>query len=256
MNAGIVFFMIIYFIVNKQNGKVYVGQTTRTTNRRWTEHKTYLRKNEHQNPHLQSAWNKYGESSFAFEEVKKVDTIEDLNLFEAYYIELLFPKIYNLCSGGSVGRQFTEETKSRMSNSAKLRKRTKLSQETRRKISEAHTGKCVSNFTRKKLSATVKNQWKLGKFDDRKYNQYFTQSPEYSNKMSKITRPRGWDDVVLISPNKNIYENIFNLKLFCKTHDLHYGAMRNVIIAKPKIDGSCRTYSGWKIIKKINNIIP
>jgi group I intron endonuclease len=240
-------FMTIYFIVNLNTGNVYVGQTTRNALRRWTEHKTYLRKSKHQNSHLQSAWNKYGENSFIFEVIKTVDTAEDLNLLENYYITMLSPKIYNLCSGGVLHRKFSEETRRRMSVSAKLRKRTSVSDETRKKLSDSHKGKCVDDATRKKLAEITANRWKCGKFDNRKYNQYFTQTVEYSDKMAKISRPQGWSNVILLSPSGQEYSDITNLKKFCKEHNLHYHALRNAIINKPRLDGKPRNYKGWKI---------
>jgi len=55
----------IYKIINKINDKYYVGSSINIKNR-WYHHINKLRKNEHHNPHLQSAWNKYGESNFNF----------------------------------------------------------------------------------------------------------------------------------------------------------------------------------------------
>ena len=65
----------IYQIRNKNNGKVYIGQVyaTKGANRRWLEHRAALRKGNHYNPHLQSAWNKYGEVNFSFEILEVVE---------------------------------------------------------------------------------------------------------------------------------------------------------------------------------------
>lgn len=52
-NAG------IYMIVNKVNGKRYVG-SSRNCHRRKSEHLSRLRRNAHINSKLQAAWNKYG----------------------------------------------------------------------------------------------------------------------------------------------------------------------------------------------------
>ncbi len=58
----------IYQIRNLINGKVYVG-SFRNLKERWGEHKRLLRSNrlKHHSPHLQHAWNKYGEENFIFE---------------------------------------------------------------------------------------------------------------------------------------------------------------------------------------------
>ena len=58
----------IYKIINKVNGKYYVGSSMNINgkNGRWAEHKRLLSKNKHHNEHLQNAWNKYGQSNFTF----------------------------------------------------------------------------------------------------------------------------------------------------------------------------------------------
>lgn len=56
----------VYRIVCSVNGKCYVGQTRHSKNRK-LQHFRKLKKNEHGNPHLQSAYNKYGASAFYFE---------------------------------------------------------------------------------------------------------------------------------------------------------------------------------------------
>ena len=60
----------IYRIVNKTNGKFYVGSSD-DIQRRFSRHKLDLSKNRHDNPHLQNAWNKYGDGNFEFEVVRQ-----------------------------------------------------------------------------------------------------------------------------------------------------------------------------------------
>ena len=50
----------IYKITNLKNNKGYIGQST-DIKTRWINHKRELRNNIHRNPHLQNAFNKYGE---------------------------------------------------------------------------------------------------------------------------------------------------------------------------------------------------
>lgn len=70
----------IYKIINTVNGKFYVGSTT-NTRERFRVHRQRLRKNKHHCPHLQAAWNKYGEPSFAFLVVETI--AEEQSLQEA-----------------------------------------------------------------------------------------------------------------------------------------------------------------------------
>lgn len=80
--------MFIYSITNLVNQKIYIGQTVNPTNR-FAYHKNYLRNNKHDNPHLQNAWNKYGEQSFSFNIVECiiVNDVDYLNEREQYWID-------------------------------------------------------------------------------------------------------------------------------------------------------------------------
>lgn len=70
MNSG------IYRIVCLVNLKIYIGSTS-NFERRFKTHRTTLKNNKHKNPHLQSAFNKYGESNFIYE---VVEYCEETNL--------------------------------------------------------------------------------------------------------------------------------------------------------------------------------
>lgn len=59
----------IYRILCAGNGKFYAG-SSQELSRRKVYHWNRLRANSHPNPHLQSAYNLYGEESFTFEIVK------------------------------------------------------------------------------------------------------------------------------------------------------------------------------------------
>ena len=55
----------VYQIRCKDNGKIYVGSAV-NLEWRWRSHRRDLSNGVHVNPHLQSAWNLYGEASFEF----------------------------------------------------------------------------------------------------------------------------------------------------------------------------------------------
>jgi group I intron endonuclease len=55
----------IYKIINKTNGKYYIGSSI-NIKRRWSNHKDMLKRNIHPNSHLQSSWKKYGKDNFEF----------------------------------------------------------------------------------------------------------------------------------------------------------------------------------------------
>lgn len=75
----------IYKIISKTNGKSYFGSTN-DFERRVHKHKCLLRKNIHDNKHLQNAWNKYGEENFEWKFVEKCE-ITVLLQREQYYLD-------------------------------------------------------------------------------------------------------------------------------------------------------------------------
>ena len=90
----------IYEITNRENGKKYIGLTTITVQRRWADHRNKLRQGRHHNPHLQSAWLKYGEDAFECEILdESAQSLEELNRLEAHYVETT-DNLYNMRAGG------------------------------------------------------------------------------------------------------------------------------------------------------------
>lgn len=91
--------MIIYKITNKLNGKIYVGQTVRSMEERWTEHC----KKTSDCMAISHAIQKYGKENFTIECVCVANSIEELNKKEQEFIEefnSMKPSGYNLTSGG------------------------------------------------------------------------------------------------------------------------------------------------------------
>ena len=105
----------IYKITNKVNGKQYIGSSI-DTKRRWHEHKKRLRRNKHDNIHLQRAWNKYGEAAFIFTIVEIVEHQSLLCEREQHWINST-PNKYNLelFAYSSRGRIMSEETRRKLS---------------------------------------------------------------------------------------------------------------------------------------------
>jgi group I intron endonuclease len=73
----------IYKIINQTNDKYYVGSSTNISHR-WHEHKRILRRNCHDNPHLQNAWNRYEEPNFIFSVIEGVSISNLLNVEQKY----------------------------------------------------------------------------------------------------------------------------------------------------------------------------
>lgn len=83
----------VYIITNSINGKRYIGSSNNIRKRLW-KHRSLLRHDKHENPHLQNAWNKYGEDNFVYSILEECD-VSILLEREQYYIDILKPE-YNI----------------------------------------------------------------------------------------------------------------------------------------------------------------
>ena len=112
----------IYKIINKIDGKIYIGSSN-NIDRRWRQHTSALNNQRHENDYLQRSWDKHGKESFEFLIIEEV-TVETLLIREDYWIQEFksFDRMYgyNLIEKPS-RKTHTEETKIKMSNSAKGR---------------------------------------------------------------------------------------------------------------------------------------
>ena len=77
----------IYKIINKVNGKYYVGMSSNIVKSRWKKHKRFLKDNIHWNKKLQNAWNKYGEENFEWKIIEIIEK-EKLNVIEQKYLDV------------------------------------------------------------------------------------------------------------------------------------------------------------------------
>jgi group I intron endonuclease len=96
-----------------------VGSSALDLDDRWSQHKSDLRKNKHDNQHLRNAWNKYGAKNFIFVVLEIVEPLKCLER-EQFYIDNIKPK-YNICkiAGSPLGYKHTIESKLKMSINAK-----------------------------------------------------------------------------------------------------------------------------------------
>lgn len=132
MNSG------IYALVNKRNGKKYIGRSVNLHKREMT-HLWLLKNNRHFNVHLQRAWNNGDRFDFVILEECTEDKCNDR---EIYWIDKLNTmKVgYNLCEGGNTttGYHFSEETKRKISSKNKGKKTSTETIEKRIKSLKAH----------------------------------------------------------------------------------------------------------------------
>lgn len=187
---------VIYKIRNVVNNKFYVGSTT-DTRERFRNHRKMLRGRRHHCPHLQAAWNKYGEDCFIFEIVETLEDVEVLQGAESRWLAEHFGKdhCYNAGSApeapmrgrfGSLhpnyGKSLTENQKATISTTLKAfyaedpnnhprlgkthsdETKTKISVKVNQAIAEGRGSAFIpSEETRKKMSEALKgNQNALG----------------------------------------------------------------------------------------------
>jgi group I intron endonuclease len=160
---------IIYKITNKINNKVYIGQTIQGMEKRWKNHLYYALKLKKDNK-LARAIRKYGENAFLLCILEETNELDDR---EIYYISLYKSNTrgYNTKIGGS-GGPHTDDTKNKISKANKKRIWTQemkenmskaikqwhskrgfvpKSDEFKRKISIANTGRKISKKTKEKF---------------------------------------------------------------------------------------------------------
>ncbi len=149
----------IYKIINKINGKYYIG-SSKDIKKRWSYHTQDLNKNTHNNIHLQKSWNKYGQDNFEFVVVEEV-VLEKLLIVEQKYLDKLTlekDKCYNLSFiAGKV--EMTDEIRKRLSllNKGKNHPQygTHKTEETKQKLRDKRKDYIFSDETKRKISESV-----------------------------------------------------------------------------------------------------
>lgn len=154
----------IYAIVNKVNGKRYVGSAV-DLKRRWRRHRWLLTRGEHHSKKLQHAWDKHGSESFSFVILESVVDLRALTDREQFWIDshqTVGKNGYNICptAGSILGVKRSPETLAKMRASGLKYRAT---DETREKLRAANTGKKASPEKLAKMAAIVKSPETLEK---------------------------------------------------------------------------------------------
>ena len=144
----------VYRFLNKNTGKSYIGSTYNIYIR-LKDHISMLNRNKHHSIKLQRAWNKYGEENFEFEVLEFVENESFLIMIEQHWIGELdsYKNGYNVNP-----------------TAGKTRLNAKLSEETKKKISNSKKGKKLSEETKEKMRIA--------------YHAKFEEDPEYGKKRS------------------------------------------------------------------------
>jgi len=259
--------MIIYKATNNINGKVYIGQTTNTLQKRINKHKSSSIKGS-KKTYFNLAIVKYGFENFIWEEIDSADFFEELDYMEIYWIKFYYSDNrkygYNLAKGGNVNRNY-KWTEKQKENQSKRRKEFFSKKENREKLSKIMKekyasgeipkilGKKFSKETIKRMSESKigKSNYKnIGKKHTKEQNQKHSEfiknwwrNPE-NYKKSKILKK-----IICVETGK-VYNSISEAKRELKLNSCHIGSV---------CSGNRKSCAGftWKYINEdniLNNI--
>jgi len=198
----------IYKIVNKINGKYYVGSSRNITGSRWPNHKSDLNKGIHFNNHLQSSWKKYGDKNFEFVIVEKISK-NRLLIMEQQYLNIAKneqDKCYNTTFIAGCGPG--------------LKKGAVFSDEHKNNLSKSHMGQ--QSWNKGKTKETDPSVMRISK----------SKKGKIRNDIAK--------EYIFLDPNKDVI-HIFNLKQFCKNNNLTYTTMNLLFYGKH----GYKNHKGW-----------
>lgn len=219
----------IYRILNVKNGKFYIGSSSNIYTR-LKRHKNVLKRDKHENIHLQHAWNKYGEESFIFEVVEEC-LVEELIKKEQYYLDVLKPYDneigYNICvfADSVSGKKHTEQAKQKMREKAlgrvcseeqkqkirEMRLGKKHNEETKKKMSESHKGRSSSMLGKNHKPETIEKMKKAHankKFTDEELMHLASFHVGEKNSSAKLTEEDVKNILFLYEKNKTTYSKL------------------------------------------------
>jgi group I intron endonuclease len=144
--------MQVYLVTNVLNGKMYVGRTAQSIERRWQKHLSNAKTGH---PHrLYQAIRKYGPEAFIIEPLLQCDSLEQLNDMEKAWTIILgtydYKSGYNMTLGGDGHAcPCTEETRKKIS---RARKGQPCPQSTKDAVGLVHKGKPKPLAQRQRMS--------------------------------------------------------------------------------------------------------
>lgn len=226
----------IYKIVNKVDGKYYVG-SSKNIIKRWSTHTNKLIRGVHKNQKLQSAWNKHKESSFDFLIVE--ETIQSQLLTnEQKYLDIAKSeqdKCYNLIfdsTGGNlepdsiekirqkaIGRKPSVETRDKMSKKRHSEENKKHLRDINLGEKNHFYGKTHTTETKSRIGTLAKSRYIIPE-----------KNPNYDHKLYHFI-----NDITNESFNGSRYD-------FCEKFNLNRTTISDLIYGR-----SVKTRSGWRL---------
>lgn len=163
----------VYKITHIASGKSYIG-ISKNIERRWIQHKSWANTGKRRSA-IYAAFQKYGIDAFSWQIIEQCQP-DQLEIREQHWIAVFdtFRNGYNLTAGGEYNKELSEESRKRMSDAHKGKKQSEeliakrikrgenhygfgktRNDETKRKISEKLTGLKQSDETKEKRSKSL-----------------------------------------------------------------------------------------------------
>lgn len=213
----------IYKITNDINSKIYVGQTGKSLENRFSRHCSESTwKNTKRMP-IVMAIKKYGKEHFQIHLLEELPLGTPQNIVDAketewgYKLNTFCPNGYNLKFGNG-RRMWSDEVKKRIGDSNRGKY---VSEETRKKLSESHKGHKLTDAAKEKLA----KYWK-GKRPSKLAQE---NAMKASVKTYKLTSPTGE------------HITITNMANFCRENGHCKSRMCELV------KGKIQSYKGWKL---------
>jgi group I intron endonuclease len=207
----------IYIITKKDDGRMYIGQTTTSFRKRWNSHISGSKSSL-----IDRYLKKYGKDAFEVECLEVSNNL--LNLWEKHLIQrynTIHPNGFNLTNGGE-GSSPCEEVRQKISISNQHPK----SPEHRQKIIDRITSNEYRKYTSKCLTGIKRSEKTKEKIKR-------TRQHGATNKLSKT-----W---IVISPIGNVIE-VKGIRQFCRNNNLDYACM--CVVRR----GERNQYKGYKVL--------
>lgn len=211
---------IIYCIHSLSTGKKYIGQTVEKLQRRVARHFRAINETK-----ISRAIQKYSKYDFVYGIVEEVDSRNLLDEREKFWIQH-YDSVnngFNIKEGGKCARGFKQSESSIEKRRKKLLGRP-LSEEHKKKLSKAHSGKVLSKETVDKMIV-----YRTGRNLTESCKEKISQS--HSKNTYELTNK---DGTTLI---------IKNLSKFCKENNLHQSAFVRIM------NGERKYHKNWTIKK-------
>ena len=201
----------LYKITNIVNGKFYIGSSI-DIQRRWRDgHISKLNCGNHDNLHLQRAWNKYGQTRFKFE-LYRICTPTNLLGEEQKELDCWVgnPMCYNMRKSATCpvapGEHRTEEVKRKISDTQKGKPRWNKQQ--RKQMGVQRKGRKHSNETLKKFKNRPSSYQNISKAQSFNDGRIYSKTHGENISRSKIKKNKKWSNDELSKIRRGVRKSI------------------------------------------------